>query len=100
VPIGIWVILFTAPAPDLSFTSYAFSEQNEHRWFFAVITVSAIVSLIACVVVAFTRRRAVLKSVLIASVVQTLALAASGAWLIAVFAGAPAWWLYRAQHEV
>ena len=100
VPIGIWLILLTVPEVDLSFARYAFSEENEDRWFIALVTASGGLSLAACIAVALTRSRAVLRSALAACIVQGLALAASGAWLIGAFACAPAWWLYRAQHEV
>jgi hypothetical protein len=100
VPIGIWAITLTTPQLDLTFPSYAFSEENEHRWKYIVITISGVASLVACGAVALTHRTAVLKSALVASIVQALALAVSGAWVLACVAGAPAWWLYRAQHEV
>ena len=99
VPAGIWFVLLTTPEVDLSFASYAFSEQNDLRWYFVLFTVSGVASLIAAIAVMFTRRNAVLKSALFSSVVQAVALAASGAWLLGCVAGAPAWWLYRAQHE-
>jgi hypothetical protein len=100
VPIGIWVVMLAVPEPDLGFWDYAFSEANEHRWFFIVITVSGITSLAAGITVALTRRRAVLTSALATSILQVLVLGVSGAWLLALFAGVPALWLYRARHEV
>jgi hypothetical protein len=100
VPIGIWVVLLTVPDWDPAFVTYAFSEQNEGRWFFVLFTASAVVSLVAAVVVAFTRRRSVLASVLALSLAQAAAFIVAGGWLLGLFAGAPAYWLYRAQHEV
>ena len=100
VPIGIWVVLLTVPEPDLAFASYAFSEENEGRWFFVLLTASALLSLVAAVVVAFTRRRSVLASILALSLTQAAAFIVVGGWLLGLFAGAPAFWLYRARHEV
>lgn len=93
-------MLLTTPEPDLGFASYAFSDQNEHRWYFALFTVSGVVSLLAAIAVMMTNRGAVLRSALVVSAVQAAALAISGSWVLALVAGAPAWWLYRAQHEV
>ena len=100
VPAGIWVVLLTTPEPDWGFVSYAFSERNEFRWYFMLFTVSGVASLIAAIAVSFTRRSAVLRSALLSSIVQAVVLAAVGAWVLGCIAGAPAWWLYKAQHEV
>lgn len=100
VTVGIWVVLLFVPNPNLVFARYAFSSKNEYRWFFVIFTVSGVLSLFLGIVVAITRRRAVLQFALVACVVQAVLLLLSGAFLLAPFAAAPLWWLYKAQHEV
>ncbi len=100
VTVGIWVVLLFVSNPNLVFARYAFSSKNEYRWFFVIFTVSGVLSLFLGIVVAITRRRAVLQLALVACVVQAVLLLLSGAFLLAPFAAAPLWWLYKAQHEV
>ncbi len=97
---GMWIILLRGLSQPFGFVKYAFSPKNEYRWSFVLVTEWGLISLLLGAVVVFTRRRAILRSVLVACAVQTVLFGVTGGWLFALYAALPAWALYKAQHEV
>jgi hypothetical protein len=70
----------------------ALSTENEFRFFFILLAVGGVFSLVSAVVVAVQARRFLLRGVVIGGVVQTLAYAAVGAWFLSFVAASPLWW--------
>lgn len=78
----------------------ALSTENEFWFFFVLLAVGGVFSLISAIIVAVQTRRLFLRGVLIGGIVQALAYAAVGAWFLSFAAASPLWFAYKVQHEV
>ena len=102
VPLGIWAIFLFGVEPEQwrSSLEFGLSAENEVRPYFILVSVAAVFSLVAAILVAFQRRRAVLRAVLLGGVAQVVAYAVAGGWVMSLVAAMPLWWAYKVQHEV
>ncbi|HZZ91029.1 MAG TPA: hypothetical protein VFE23_00610 [Usitatibacter sp.] len=101
-PGGAWFIYLFGVTPELwrQSLTYALSQENEYRVLFVTMALATVFSALAFVVVLLSRRKNLLRAVLIGGVAQAAAYALLGGWFLLFISVMPLPWAYKVQHEV